>query len=893
MGHYKKNLPKGSRGARTKGLKKSHNRIYCNLMGSMMIDSDEKTRVLINEIECLRQRIADLERCEEERRRTEEIFLELFNATEEVALLMDREGMILIANKNAARLYGVPAEKLPGASIYDLIPRDRIQSSKQKVKAVLETRKPVRFEGKLEERVFENSLYPVLEDGSEVQRIALYVRDITERKRLAAVLIQTEEKYKNIYENAMEGIFQIGPDGRFISANPSLAHIHGYESPEALIKDGKNIASMYVNPEDHRRLINLLFEKGAAQNYEAKMVRRDGSLQWISVNVRLVKDDRSKPLYYEGTMMDITNRKMAEEALAESEERYRTAIEHSNDAVSIIRGETIQYVNRRFVEIFGYDRREEIIGKSVLVVVHPDDQDMVITMNRRRQRGEHVPVRYEFKGITKDGRVIYIEVSATSIVYRGTPEYLVYLRDVTERKVAEEVMRNERNRFRTLSENAPFGIIMIDKEGDFEYINPKFKELFGYSLDDVPNSVQWFKKAFPDPKTRKEVISTWIDYLRSTKPGEKVPRTLPATCKDGTQKIIHFVPVRLATGEYIVTLEDITERIQAHEALVKSHQELERLNRAKTKAVNHISHELRTPLAVIHGTIRLLKRKLKRFLTDTDLKNNMDTLERNLERISEISRETDEIFRISQELEAAAALEDINALWQRIEDLPDMPPDVRSHFDALKGWINEYLSGKAGQFQSINLLPFVLDALERVKQLSGHRRIRFRVDGKNDLFVYLDPLILQNVVEGLLRNAIENTPDGGTIRLGVEQKNGKIILHVTDYGVGITKENQAYIFDGLFHTKETELYASKKPYDFGAGGKGLDLLRMKVYGQRFGFDLSMTSKRCVYIPTDQDLCPGDISKCPHVASAKECADSGGTTFTVAFEPRKVSQPGHI
>jgi hypothetical protein len=68
---------------------------------------------------------------------------------------------------------------------------------------------------------------------------------------------------------------------------------------------------------------------------------------------------------------------------------------------------------------------------------------------------------------------------------------------------------------------------------------------------------------------------------------------------------------------------------------------------------------------------------------------------------------------------------------------------------------------------------------------------------------------------------------------------------------------------------------------------------MKVYGQRFDFDLSMTSTRCVYIPTDQDLCPGDISKCPHVEDAKKCADSGGTTLTVAFQPKKISQPGHI
>jgi signal transduction histidine kinase len=215
------------------------------------------------------------------------------------------------------------------------------------------------------------------------------------------------------------------------------------------------------------------------------------------------------------------------------------------------------------------------------------------------------------------------------------------------------------------------------------------------------------------------------------------------------------------------------------------------------------------------------------------------------------------------------------------------------HFSALKSWLSQYLSGSTESFQSVNLLPFALDVLERVKQLSSHRNIRFRVEGKNDLFVVIDPLILQSVVEGLLRNAVENTPDGGMIRLMVEEKNGKIALHVRDYGVGITEEDQPYIFDGLFHTKETELYASKNPYDFGAGGKGLDLYRMKVYAQRFGFDLSMPSKRCVYIPTDQDQCPGDISRCPHVSNAEECAASGGTTFTVAFPAKQASQPAHI
>lgn len=856
-----------------------------------MVDMSEKE--LMKEIESLRRRVTELERCEEERNQKEESFFDLLNATEEVVILIDREGLVLVANKNAAQLYGVAMETLPGASIYDLIPRDRIQSGKEKVRAVVETRKPVRFEGKLEDKVFENWFYPVLGEGAEVQRIAIYVRDITERKRLQMILKQTEEQYQNIYENAIEGIFQIGPDGNFVSANPSLARIHGYASPEELIATLEDIRTLYVNPEDHQRLIHLLFQHGAVQSYEAKMYRKDGSLHWISTNVRMVRDLQGKPLYYEGTMIDITKRKTAEEAFAESEERYRTAIEHSNDAVAIIQGARLQYVNRRYVDIFGYDKPEEIIGQPFYSVVHPEDRKKVITISQQRQRGEPVPSRYEFRGMTKDGRIVYIEVSATSIVYRGALVYLAYLRDISQRKAAEEILRNERNRFQILLESAPFGIIMIDKEGVFKYINPKFREMFGYELNEVPNSLEWFRKAFPDPKMRKELISTWIGYLRSTSPGEKVPRTFPATCKDGTQKIIHFIPVRLATGEYIVTIEDVTERIQAHEALVKSHRELEHLNRAKTKAVHHISHELRTPLSVIQGNIRLLKQKLKRLSTNDNFQNIIEALERNLLRLFDISKETDDIFKISQDLEAGAILDSLDMLSQRIEDFPVMPPAVRAHFDGLKAWFNQYQSGNAKFFESIHLFPFLLDTIERAKQLSQDRQIQFQVDGKRHLYVLMDPLILQSVVEGLLRNAIENTPDGGTIRIGIEQKNDKIILYVADDGVGITEENQAYIFDGLFHAKETELYASKKPYEFGAGGKGLDLLRMKFYGQRFGFDLSMKSRRCVHIPTDRDLCPGDISKCPHVKNAKGCAASGGTTFTIVFHPRKVSQPAHI
>ena len=131
----------------------------------------------------------------------------------------------------------------------------------------------------------------------------------------------------------------------------------------------------------------------------------------------------------------------AQEALKESEERYRVAIEHSNDGVAIVKGEQHVFVNRRFLRMFGYDDPAEVLGKAVFVSVDPDDRDRVMAINRGRQIGEEVPSRYEFKGIRKDGSTIYVEVSATKIIYEGEPTTLAYLRDVTERKRSEEELR--------------------------------------------------------------------------------------------------------------------------------------------------------------------------------------------------------------------------------------------------------------------------------------------------------------------------------------------------------------------------------------------------------------------------------------------------------------------
>jgi len=107
---------------------------------------------------------------------------------------------------------------------------------------------------------------------------------------------------------------------------------------------------------------------------------------------------------------------------------------------------------------------------------------------------------------------------------------------------------------------------------------------------------------------------------------------------------------------------------------------------------------------------------------------------------------------------------------------------------------------------------------------------------------------------------------------------------VRDFGVGITKENQTRIFEGFFTTQETMDYSSKKPYDFNAGGKGADLLRMKIFSERYGFKIALKSSRCPLLAKVADVCPGRISRCPHCQKGRGCHQSAVTVFSLYFPP---------
>jgi signal transduction histidine kinase len=336
-------------------------------------------------------------------------------------------------------------------------------------------------------------------------------------------------------------------------------------------------------------------------------------------------------------------------------------------------------------------------------------------------------------------------------------------------------------------------------------------------------------------------------------------------------------------SNYIKVFIEIAQLQKARlDSIRQSKKELEQINIAKGKALDHLSHELKTPLALMQGVVRLLRRKLEKDNPHAAVEDFFNILQRNLSRLFDIEQETERILKTYREVEGPFLLKEYEGLWTRIEELALIPPDMRGQVARHMGWLAEHLPHHGGSIKHTVLLPLLNERIDHAKQSMPHRDLSILATGNSALYVLTDPVLLQSIIDGLIRNAIENTPDEGSIEITVGEEDGTLCLKVRDYGVGITEENTAHVFDGLFHTREEDHYGSRKPYSFYGKGKGMDLLLMKIYGQILGFRISLESRRCIFIPTNNDLCPGRISLCPHCTGPETCRASGGSIFAVFF-----------
>lgn len=260
---------------------------------------------------------------------------------------------------------------------------------------------------------------------------------------------------------------------------------------------------------------------------------------------------------------------------------------------------------------------------------------------------------------------------------------------------------------------------------------------------------------------------------------------------------------------------------------------LKSLDRARRRAVHHLSHELVTPIALIEAS---LKRLAKKDITDSLKEKNLDRIQRNLKRLMDIQETVQEIA---------------------------VPRQFRP--------------------QAIHVDRRIEEMVSYLRQKSAHRAIELRTQLTPLSTDIIDPEILERVITTLVKNAIENTPDGGKIHVGLTQTSEGVSLEIRDHGVGVDPSDREFILRGFYHTQRTGLYATKKPYDFGAGGKGLELMRLKLLSEEGVFSLSFESSRCHFLAGTAEECCGRISSCPHIVSPEDCMHSGGTAFTVLFK----------
>jgi two-component system, cell cycle sensor histidine kinase and response regulator CckA len=259
---------------------------------------------------------------------------------------------------------------------------------------------------------------------------------------------------------------------------------------------------------------------------------------------------------------DILSRKRAKEALRRSEKKYRELYQNLRDGfVAVSPDGEIREFNRAFAEMLGYDAEElHRLSHEDITPQHWHQMEAEIIRTQVLKRG-YSDV-YEKEYVRKGGTIFPIELRTYLIPddKGGCAGMWALVRDISERKSVETLARNEKLRFEVLTENAPFGLAMIGEDGTFQYVNPRFKEIFGYDLKDIPNGKEWFEKAYPDSEYRSEVVRIWLEEAKEAKPGQARPRTFIVTCKDDTRKTVHFLPVYLTTGQHLMACEDVTER---------------------------------------------------------------------------------------------------------------------------------------------------------------------------------------------------------------------------------------------------------------------------------------------------------------------------------------------
>jgi PAS domain S-box-containing protein len=467
-------------------------------------------------VQCVLLDITERKRAEQARKESEEKYGSLFQHCNDAILIHDMEGNILDVNRRALQMFECSKSEISRVKIQDLHPPEDMEKAAWAFEAIDKdgvVNFEIRFLKKNEEVFPAEVSSSILEiDGQKV--IQGIVRDITERKQAERALRRSEEQHRSLVENINEVIFTLDTKGRFTYISPVMERVLGYAPAEIA---GKPF-DCFVHPDDAAGFLVKLEESlsGMLQTHELKVLSKNGKTHHVRISSRpLHQDDRL--IGFTGIMADVTEAKLAGAVIREKEEMYETLVRTTTDAVTVtdIQG-TITEVSPRAVQLYGYEKPEELVGKSAFELIAPEDQSKALA-NLKLALKEGFIRLAQYTYLRKDGtRFVGESDSAVIKDAGGAPRgFIAATKDVTERKRAEEALKRSEQRFRDISEHASEWIWEVDANGIYTYSSPVVERILGYEPEEILG--KHFYDLFP-PEEQEAAREAAFDIFATKQP---------------------------------------------------------------------------------------------------------------------------------------------------------------------------------------------------------------------------------------------------------------------------------------------------------------------------------------------------------------------------------------
>lgn len=430
---------------------------------------------------------------------------------------------------------------------------------------------------------------PWYQADGRIGGIITYTEVTTERKRAEARLRESEERYRTIFQNSPVGVFRSTLEGRFLEVNRVLAELLGYDSPEAVIREIYDIGKqIYIDRQQREKLLADHLQSADVARYQNRYRRKDGSEFIANLYLKTVRDAEGKPLFLDGIVEDVTDRRRAEQALQEKHANLLGVIESTGDLIaSRDRNGRLVYYNSAFAgmvrRLFDVEARPGLRTQDYLPAAERERWEGIL---ERVTAGE--PYCTEFEWSHADGARRWYEISFHPI--RSGSETLgtvEFTRDITERKQAEETLRYERDRSQNYLDTVEAVIVALDTEGRITLINRKGCRTLGWSEEELRGR-HWFAECLPQPEGMETVYPAFQRLIEGEfDPLEYFENPVINRIGEVRQIAWHNALLRDAEGGIIGTLsagEDITERRRAEDAL----QESERVHRTLVEGLPDI-----------------------------------------------------------------------------------------------------------------------------------------------------------------------------------------------------------------------------------------------------------------------------------------------------------------